>query len=89
MSANKHPKQGCPVITHDTRVLSNWEPTRVITEKIALANGFNPSGLNSNEFRAFLQNNANAIRAHEQAHLTKAYACPLPVNKTEIMRPYA
>lgn len=89
MSSNKHLSRGCPAIMNDPRVLANWKPNRVITEQLAVANGFNPASLNSNEFRAFLQHNANALRLQEQAHIRQAYSCPRPVHIVEITRPYA
>lgn len=88
MSANKHSQRGCPAIMNDPRVLANWEPNQVITDKLAVANGFNPRSLNSNEFRAFLQRNGNNIREQEQAHLRKSYACPRPTPTVSIVRPY-
>lgn len=89
MSANQHLSRRCPAIMNDPRVLSNWQPTRVITDNMARANGFDPTNLNSNEFRKFLQQNGSAIRAQESAFLKQNYACPRPVPKIHIVKPYA
>lgn len=88
MSANKHLSRGCPAIMNDPRVLANWDPNSVIVGKLALANGFDPHSLDSNKFRAFLQQNANAIRDQENVHLRQVYSCPRPVKNVEIVRPY-
>jgi hypothetical protein len=74
---------------NDGRFLSNWEPNQTLVDKIAVANGFNPGSMDNNQFRQWLQNNGNALRAAENSHLQSQGACPRVVRNIPIMRPYA
>ncbi len=64
-------KDGCPALMSDGRFLTNYISTNELTEIMRRKNGF----INMNEFRNFMQNNAESIINAERQLNLKENSC--------------
>lgn len=70
-SNNVYYKNGCPAIMSDGRFITNYNSSNELTENMRKLNGFK----NHNQFRNFMQRNANLIMNAEREHLMRQNTC--------------
>lgn len=70
-SNNVYYKDGCPALMSDGRFITYYNSSNELTEAMRRLNGFT----SANQFRTFLQNNANQLMAAERAHQIKENTC--------------
>jgi hypothetical protein len=63
--------KNCPAIMSDGRFVTRWDSSNDLTHQIQLLNGI-PS---SNQFRNFMQQNADVIMASEREFINRNYGC--------------
>lgn len=68
---NVYYKDGCPAIMSDSRFLTNYQSTNDLTDKMMKANGYH----NANQFRRFLQNNAEILMDAERDYIETENKC--------------
>ena len=85
---NQFYSEGCPAMMNDGRFLTSYASSQVVTDSLRLANGLDPCRYDNNDFRLFLQRNANKILNKERQYLFKNYFCWLPKRPTEIELPF-
>lgn len=68
---NGYYKQGCPALMSDGRFLTNYRSSNELTDQMMKLNGIK----SSNEFRNFLQNNANKFINSEREYLLNQNTC--------------
>ena len=68
---NVYYKDGCPAIMSDGRFITNYNSTNELTETMRKANGIK----SPNQFRTFMQNNANQFMDAERNFVTKQNTC--------------
>lgn len=63
--------KNCPAKMSDGRFITRYEPANDITNALRTINGIQ----STNQFRRFMQNNADVIMATERSYLEKTYSC--------------
>lgn len=71
---NRYFKHGCPPLMSDARFLTNYMDNNVFNQYIRHTNKIN----NNNEYRKFLQDNADIIMKRERVHLVQKNTCVIP-----------
>ena len=74
---NRYFPQGCPALMSDGRLVTNYVDNHVFNQYIAKAN----KKTTSNQYRGFLQKNANSIMNRERAYFSKKNTCNLDGKK--------
>ena len=70
-ASNAHYKDGCPAIMSDGRFITYHNSTNELTETMRKLNGMR----SPNEFRTFMQNNADLFMDAERKHIEKENTC--------------
>ena len=68
---NVYFNDGCPALMEDGRFLTNWRSSSEVTNEMGIFNNLQ----NSNEVRAFLQNNGLNLMREQRAYLAQTNSC--------------
>jgi hypothetical protein len=68
---NVYYRDGCPALMSDGRFITYYNSTNELTEAMRKMNGFK----SPNEFRTFMQNNADKIMDAERSHIIRQNTC--------------
>ena len=68
---NRYYNYGCPAIMHDGRFITNYVRGRVVDQIIKHLNWIN----SSQDYKLFLQQNANLLMTKEREQLLKHFTC--------------
>jgi len=74
---NRYFPQGCPALMSDGRLVTNYVDSHVFNQYIAKTN----KKKTSNQYRDFLQKNANSIMNRERAYFSEKNTCNLDGKK--------
>lgn len=87
-SDNQFYSQGCPALMNDGRFMTSYASSQTLVDSLRLANGLDPCMFDNNDFRLFLQQNAESIMNKERKYLFRNYYCFLPRRPFKVELPF-
>lgn len=79
---------GCPGRMEDGRFLSFYGNSQLLVDSIKRANNIDLCTMDNDDFRRFLQHNANGLRNKERVFLLKNNSCLLPKKALIVELPF-